>query len=92
MYQNYVFFFVKFAFPPGRPNKNMNSSQLLGEIRALKLELLQKHNETIDKIIEKIENNSTDNEKIQEIVSQYDFLLQFMSKNDFQKKILDDIQ
>lgn len=70
----------------------MNSSQLLGEIRALKLELLQKHNEIIDKIIAKIENNSTDQGKIEEIVSQYDFLLQFMSKNDFQKKILDDIQ
>lgn len=71
----------------------MNSSQLLGEIRALKLEMLQKHNETIDRIIEKIENNSSEHgNKIEEIVSQYDFLLQFMSKNDFQKKILDDIQ
>lgn len=71
----------------------MNSSQLLGEIRALKLELLQKHNETIGKIIEKIDNNSSEHgSKIEEIVSQYDFLLQFMSKNDFQKKILDDIQ
>lgn len=71
----------------------MNSSQLLGEIRGLKLELLQKHNEVIDTIIEKIENNSSEHgKKIEEILSQYDFLLQFMSKNDFQKKILDDIQ